>query len=175
MKLIFLLAATSATAITPEQNAFFEAKIRPVLADKCYSCHSAEAEKIKGELLLDSRNGMQKGGENGPAVFPGDLDKSLLITAMRWQDADTGMPPKNKGGKLPVSVIADFEQWVKMGAPDPRESMVTVTKSYDPVAAKSWWAYQPISNPAVPKTKDTTWAKTDIDRFILAKFEENHL
>jgi len=175
MKIILLIAATSASAITPEQSAFFEAKIRPVLAEKCYSCHSAQAEKVKGELLLDTRAGTLSGGENGPAVVPGDLGKSLLISAMRWQDADTGMPPKNKGGKLPDSVIADFEQWVKMGAPDPREGASTVAKAYDPVAAKSWWAYQPMTKPAVPQPKDTGWAKTNIDRFIFAKLEEKNL
>ncbi len=175
MKFILLIAATSASAITPEQSTFFEAKIRPVLAEKCYSCHSAQAEKVKGELLVDTRAGTLRGGENGPAIVPGDLGKSLLITAMRWQDADTGMPPKNKGGKLPESVIADFEQWVKMGAPDPREGASTVAKAYDPVAAKSWWAYQPMTKPAVPQPKDAGWAKTNIDRFILAKLEEKNL
>jgi hypothetical protein len=175
MRLLFLLAATSATAITPEQSAFFEAKIRPVLADKCYSCHSAQSEKVKGELLLETRAGLLSGGEHGPAVVPGDLNKSLLITALRWQDADTGMPPKNKGGKLPDSVVADFEQWVMMGAPDPREGTAVVTKTYDASSAKSWWAYQPLTKPSVPQPKDTNWARTDIDRFILAKLEERNL
>ncbi len=175
MNYLLLLAATSATAITPEQSAFFEAKIRPVLAEKCYSCHSSQADKVKAELLLDTRAGALKGGENGPAIVPSDLNKSLLIAAMRWQDADTGMPPKNKGGKLPESVIADFEQWVKMGAPDPREGSANVAKAYDPVLAKSWWAYQPMTKPVVPQPKDAAWAKTDIDRFILAKLEENNL
>jgi len=175
MRFFLLYAVTSAAAITPEQSAFFEARIRPVLVEKCYSCHSAESEKIKGELLLDSREGMRKGGENGPAVVPGDVAKSLLITAILSTDADTAMPPKNKGGKLPESVIADFKQWIQMGAPDPRESVVKVTKSHDPVAAKSWWAYQPITQPAVPQPKDASWARTNIDRFILTKLEEQKL
>lgn len=175
MKCLLLIAATTASAITPEQSAFFEAKIRPVLADKCYSCHSAQAEKVKGELLLDTRAGTLKGGENGPAVVPGDLNKSLLITALRWHDPDTGMPPKNKGGKLPDSVIADFEQWVSLGAPDPREGASAVVKTYDASAAKSWWAYQPLMKPTIPQPKDANWAKTDIDRFILSKLEEKNL
>ncbi|MFO1482189.1 MAG: PSD1 and planctomycete cytochrome C domain-containing protein [Verrucomicrobiaceae bacterium] len=175
MKLLLLLAAATASAITPEQSAFFEAKIRPVLADKCYSCHSAQAEKVKGELLLDTREGMRRGGENGPAVVPGDLMASLLISAIRWHDPDTGMPPKNKGGKLPDSVIADFEEWVKSGAPDPREGASTAAKTYDTSSAKSWWAYQTITKLAVPQPKDATWARTDIDRFILAKLEEKKL
>ena len=75
----------------------------------------------RAELLLDTREGIRTGGDTGPAVVPGDLEKSLLISAIRWHDPDTGMPPENKGGKLPDSVVADFEAWVRGGAPDPRD------------------------------------------------------
>ncbi|WP_395750072.1 PSD1 and planctomycete cytochrome C domain-containing protein [Prosthecobacter sp.] len=175
MRLLFLCAVTSAAATTPEQSAFFESRIRPVLVEKCYSCHSAQAEKIKGELLLDSREAIRKGGENGPAVVPGDVGKSLLISALRSTDADTAMPPKNKGGRLPESVISDFEQWIQMGAPDPREGAVKITKAYDPVAARAWWSYQPLTQPAVPQPKNAAWPRTSIDRFILARLEEKQL
>src|SRR5262245_22583109 len=84
---------------------FFEAKIRPVLANKCYECHSAKASKLKGDLYLDSRNGLLTGGESGPAIVPGNPDKSLLIKALRHEHEKTKMPPKEK---LPDSVIADF-------------------------------------------------------------------
>ena len=103
--------------ITPAQLAFFEAKIRPVLIENCYTCHSASAEKLKGNLHLDTREGTRKGGDLGPAVVPGDLDESLLIMAVRYQDDDLKMPPKNK---LSDEAIADLERWVAMGAPDPR-------------------------------------------------------
>src|SRR5256885_1668586 len=105
---------------------FFEKKIRPVLVEHCYKCHSASSEKLKGELLLDTKEGMLKGGESGkPAVVPGEADKSLLIVAIRYTDKDEGdhdallmPPPKGKEPKkLPDDVIKDFEKWVKMGAP----------------------------------------------------------
>ena len=110
-----LLSASTllATTAMADDHAFFESKIRPVLADKCYGCHSIESGKSKGGLLLDSRAGIRTGGDTGPAVVPGDLEKSLLIAAIRWHDPDTGMPPENKGGKLPDAIIADFETWVR--------------------------------------------------------------
>ena len=101
---------------TPEQVAFFEKKIRPVLVEKCYSCHAADAEKIKGGLTLDSRDGLRKGGDTGPGLVPGNADRSLLVKALRYKDESMRMPPK---GKLPDDVIADFSAWVTMGAPDP--------------------------------------------------------
>ena len=103
--------------LTKEGIEFFEMHIRPVLVERCYECHSAKAAKIKGKLLLDSQPGIAKGGVSGPALVPGDVEKSLLIQAIRWTDADFAMPPK---GKLSPQQIARFEQWVKMGAPDPR-------------------------------------------------------
>lgn len=105
--------------LQPAQQAFFEARIEPVLAEKCYSCHSATADKVQAGLRLDSREAMLRGGTHGPAVVPGDLIASLLISAVRWHDDDKGMPPENKGGRLPDKTIADFEQWVLMGAPCP--------------------------------------------------------
>lgn len=170
-QIALLLIASAAAA---SEHDFFEAKIRPVLAEKCYGCHSVESGKAKGGLLLDSREGIRTGGDTGPAVVPRDPENSVLIGAIRWHDPDTGMPPKNKGGKLPASVIADFETWVRTGAADPREGGAAA-KKYDGMAAKGWWAYQPISRPKVPTTKNTTWARTDIDRFILAKLEARGL
>ena len=103
---------------TSEQLAFFEKKIRPVLVESCYKCHSAEAEKIKGGLVLDTRDGTRKGGETGAIIQPGAPERSKLIASLKHRNPDTAMPPK---GKLADNVIADFEAWVKMGAPDPRE------------------------------------------------------
>ncbi len=93
--------------------------IKPILKDNCYSCHSA-AQKIKGGLRLDASAALLKGGENGPVIVPGDPDASVLIKAVRYTDADLQMPPKNK--KLPAEKIALLEAWVKMGAPDPRQT-----------------------------------------------------
>lgn len=182
--LLMVLAAASplpAAVETPtaEQIKFFESKVRPVLAEHCYGCHSEKAEKIKGGLVLDTRDGIRKGGENGPAVVPGDLNKSLLIQAIRYDDEHLAMPPKRggKGGKLSDAVIADFEQWVRMGAPDPREGKAPViAKKYDTDSARKWWAFQPARKPAVPQPgAAAAWAWTDIDRFVLAGYEQKKL
>src|SRR5689334_17511210 len=103
---------------------FFEKSVRPVLAEKCYSCHSTQAKKLKGKLLLDSRQGIAKGGESGPAIAGRDPDQSRLIQAIRWTDPDLEMPPKEK---LSDQQIAALEQWVRMGAPDPREASASAT------------------------------------------------
>src|SRR5215510_14768753 len=96
---------------------FFEKKIRPVLVENCYKCHSVESKKRKGELWLDSRAGILEGGKSGPVLVPGDPGKSRLIEAIRYRTPDLQMPPDNP---LPPAVVADFEAWIRMGAPDPR-------------------------------------------------------
>ena len=104
---------TFEVAITPEQEQFFEAKIRPVLVTHCGKCHASTAEKLRGGFRLDSREGLRKGGDSGPAIVPGQPDESLLLRAIRYRDEDLQMPPK---GKLPDAVVADFEAWIRMGA-----------------------------------------------------------
>lgn len=137
--------------VTPNQAAFFEARIRPVLVGKCYACHSAGAEKVGGNLLLDTREGARRGGVNGPAVVPGDLMASLLISALRWHDVERGMPPQNKGGKLPASVIASFEQWVLMGAPDPRATPVNPVVTIPTSNPRQGQPSPPGGAPVVPR------------------------
>jgi hypothetical protein len=175
--LIFALASSSFAGENPtsEQLAFFEKKIRPVLADNCYKCHSERAEKIKGGLVLDTREGIRRGGDNGPAVVPGKLEDSLLIEAVRYQNSDFAMPPKKEGGKLPDTVIKDFEAWVQMGAPDPREAAAKVAKKYDTEEAKKWWSFQAPEKVAAPDVKDPAWPRSEIDRFILAGLEAKGL
>lgn len=104
----------------PEGEAFFESRIRPVLEKHCCECHSDEAGRIKGGLALDSREGILRGGDSGPAVVAGELRSSRLIESIRYESNDLAMPPFQSGGKLPDAVIQDFEQWVRMGAPIPR-------------------------------------------------------
>ncbi len=145
---------------------FFEKRIRPVLADRCYSCHSARAEKLKGDLLLDTRQGLLKGGSEGPAIVPGRPDQSRLIRALRYTDEDLRMPPK---GRLTAEQVADFEAWVKRGAPDPRGETVAAPRS------APHWAFQPPRDPRVPDVKRASWVKTPVDAFILAKLEEKGL
>src|SRR5271155_640732 len=112
------VAAYAADApISPEGREFFENKIRPVLVAECNECHGAA--KHKGGLRLDYRDGWKKGGDSGDAIVPGDAAKSLLIKSIRHEDSDLKMPAKSP--KLEDKVIADFEKWVNMGAPDPRD------------------------------------------------------
>ncbi|OWK43493.1 DUF1549 domain-containing protein [Fimbriiglobus ruber] len=159
---------------TAEQVAFFEKKIRPVLVGKCYSCHSESAEKIKGGLTLDTRAGLRKGGESGPALVPGAPKKSLLIHALRGTDNSAQMPPKEK---LTEDTIADFEKWIAMGAPDPRgkAGAKNANAAIDIEQGRTHWAFQPPKAAAVPAVKNVAWPKTDADRFLLAKLEEKGL
>jgi hypothetical protein len=152
---------------------FFEKKIRPVLVSQCYSCHSTGAKEVQGKLLLDSRVALLAGGETGPAIVVGDPKKSLLIQALRHEGLE--MPPKKK---LPAETIADFERWVSRGAIDPRvasAAAVPVKKEIDWSAARAFWSFQPITKPTPPTVKDTAWPRSDIDRFLLAKLEEQKL
>lgn len=115
----FLIAPRSDLAEDKPDAKFFNDKIGPVLVKNCYKCHSAKAEEVQGNLLLDTREGIRKGGDNGPAIVPGDVAKSFLLRAIKYQEDDYQMPPS---GKLSDEIIADFVKWVEMGAPDPRDS-----------------------------------------------------
>jgi cytochrome c553 len=157
---------------TGEQLAFFEKKIRPALVEHCYKCHAADAEKVRGGLLLDTREGLRKGGDTGPVVVPGSPDRSPLIKAVRYRDEATKMPPK---AKLPDEVIADLEAWVKMGAPDPRDGAKIATKEIDIEKGREFWAFQKPKKPTPPAVKGAAWPKSDIDRFLLAGLEAKGL
>ncbi|WP_146517555.1 PSD1 and planctomycete cytochrome C domain-containing protein [Rubripirellula amarantea] len=161
------------SAISEQELAFFEKRIRPVLVEKCYSCHSADADSLEGDLLVDSRAKIREVGISGAAVVPGDLDNSLLIRAIRFDDDDLQMPPDEK---LSDAEIADFEKWVAIGAPDPRSSVTKHEgKKIDLTEAKKFWSFRPIQSPVLPEIKDAAWPINDIDRFVLAKLEERGL
>jgi hypothetical protein len=151
---------------------FFEAKIRPVLIEHCYSCHSAEAaknKKLRGGLHLDSKAGVHSGGDSGPAVALGKPKESLLVKALRGQDG-LSMPPKKL---LPANVLADFERWIEMGAPDPRDGAEKKAKAkIDIEAGRSHWAFQSFSKPMPPVVKNSAWVRMPIDAFLLAKMEK---
>jgi hypothetical protein len=161
------LLLTRLAAHGAEDFALFESKIRPVLAKHCYECHSIESGKSKGGLMLDTKSATQAGGDNGPAVVPGDPSKSLLLTAIKHSDPDLEMPPKK--AKLPDSVIADFETWIKAGAADPRVSVVKAAERppVDLEAGRKFWSYK---RPEMPKS-----AAAGIDGFIEAKLKEHDL
>ncbi|MEO6437015.1 MAG: DUF1549 domain-containing protein, partial [Tepidisphaeraceae bacterium] len=162
-------------APTSAQLEFFESKIRPVLADQCFKCHSAGAEKLKGGLRLDTREGVFRGGESeAPAIVAGDVETSPLITAVRYQEEALRMPPK---AKLSEAQIADLEAWVKMGAPypDSASSKVVLKQSGMTIeAGRKFWSFIPPREPAVPPLQ-SDWTKGDIDRFILAKLNEKQI
>jgi hypothetical protein len=149
---------------------FFESKIRPVLVKQCYECHSTKASKVRGGLYLDTRSGVTIGGDNGPAIVPGDPAKSLLIKALRHEDLK--MPPKEK---LPTQVLADFEQWVRMGAPDPRTTDAAGWKKLTLDDAKTFWSFKPMQKFPVPPVKNPAWARSEVDRFIQTKLEAKGL
>jgi hypothetical protein len=168
-------------SITPEQRDFFETKIRPVLIEHCYECHSEEKGKNKGELTLDTREGIRAGGDRGPGVVPSKPDESFVINAIR-QTGNLRMPPDSRGGILPDSVIADFEKWVREGAPDPRDaSKIVNAEPSKPEKAVDWdkerqfWAFRKPKAIVPPAVADAKWPKTDVDRFILTKLEEKGL
>ncbi len=161
--------------IPKEQLEFFEAKIRPVLIRECYSCHSAEAAakgKLRGDLLLDSREAIRKGGESGPAVIPGNAAESLLLKALKHEDLE--MPPK---GKLDQLIISNFETWIQTGAADPRTGQSMVAPAVmDVESRRSFWSFQPLSEPKTPKVPDAqNWIRTDVDRFILERLNTHQL
>jgi mono/diheme cytochrome c family protein len=173
---LFILAGVlPACAAQADDFEFFENRIRPVLVDNCYKCHSATGGKVKGGLLLDTKEGLLKGGDTGPAIVPGEPEKSLLIKAVRYMDKDLQMPPKDK--RLADSQIADLVSWVKMGAPDPRVAPEKAAQkpAYDFAAARKQWAFHQPQDPAVPVVKNKRWVKSPIDNFILAKLEEKNL
>lgn len=170
------LFAVPALAFADAGTVFFESKVRPLLVERCLDCHGEK--KQKGALRLDSRAAWQTGGDSGAALVPGKPEESLLMTAVRYTDKDMQMPPKKK---LSEAEIAVLEEWIKVGAPDPREG------SAGPVAAsgkmkgmsleeaKHHWAFQPIRNPAPPTVVDAAWPRQTMDRFILGKLEAEQM
>ena len=139
---------------------FFEKQIRPLLVQHCYECHSGASKKIQGGLRLDASAAWLAGGDTGPAVVPGDLDKSLLVRAMRYADSDLEMPPR---GKLPAEIIQLFEQWVAKGAPAPAESAeaTTARPTIDLAVGRQFWCYRPIVAPPLPQPRPAADAGRD--------------
>jgi len=177
---LFFSVATRMEAAEPIPAAhleFFETRIRPVLVEQCYACHNS-SKTAKGGLALDDRASIVKGGANGPIVVPGKPEKSLLLRVLRHEVEGQAMP-KN-GPKLDKKVIGDFEKWIALGVPDPRDKPPTAEElgratswATTLEARKKWWSFQPVGDPAPPAESD--WAKHPIDRFIAAKLGQNKL
>ncbi len=161
---------------TSDQLTFFENRIRPLLSQHCYECHSVDSKKIGGGLLLDSRAGVRKGGDSEPPIVPGDPDSSLLLVAVRHADSSLKMPPEKK---LTDQEIADLETWVRQGAPDPRteDTVAQATSKYaiDWTKARDFWSFRPLAVADPPTIAATNWSANEIDRFLLARLEERRI
>jgi mono/diheme cytochrome c family protein len=159
-------------APSPQGLDFFEKKIRPVLVANCYQCHSASAKELKGELRLDTKEGLRKGGESGAVIVAGKPNESTLIQSLRHENG-MEMPPQKK---LPDDVIADFVKWVEMGAPDPRAAnATTVGGKYNKIDARKHWSFQPVNRRDHAALKNSSWPRTEIDKYILAGLEAKQL
>jgi hypothetical protein len=167
-------AAQAAPKPTASQTRFFEQQIRPLLVKHCYECHSKDAKKIKGGLVLDTKMGWQAGGDSGEAIIPGNPDKSLLMKVVKYEEDDMEMPPKYK---LKDAEIQALHKWVQMGAPDPRlgKSTAITRREIDVEKARSYWAFTPVKKQPIPKVKDIRWPISDIDYYVLAKLEAKGL
>ena len=172
-----LLAATGNVAAN-EAIKFFEKKIRPVLIEHCYKCHSEEAKqkgKLKGKLRLDLREAIRGRGESGlVAIVPGKTDESNLYRAISYLDPELAMPPKTR---LAKHVVADFKRWIEMGAPDPRDGHVAKAeaKQIDFKEARKFWAFRRPNEPTLPTVQDSAWPREDLDFFILTQLENSQL
>ncbi len=158
---------------SPEAMAWFEAEVRPILVRRCYECHSADADETGGELLLDRREGWRQGGDRGPAVVPGNVEKSLLIQAISYLDPELQMPPE---AKLPPREIAILTRWVEDGAPDPRTELTSARPTADEFDVEqrvaSHWAWREVVRPSIPQVVSQPWVRDPVDAFILARLAE---
>src|SRR5690349_8365219 len=143
---------------TPAQLDYYQQQVLPILTNNCYQCHSHEADKIKANFVLDSREGLLEGGESGPAIVPGAPDKSLLMKAVRHDTEDLQMPPKRK---LADQQIATLSSWIAMGAPyrSTHATLIARTRGKKITETdRKWWAYQPVRRVEVPTFPDQGWS-----------------
>ncbi len=173
---LFFVIAAPARA---DDETFFETRIRPVLAEHCHECHSANAEKVRAGLRLDSRDALLAGGETGPAIVPGDPDASLILRAISYEDPDLQMPPRSR---LPPEVASDFAEWIRRGAPWPGAPASSASPGargqggFDLAARRDeHWAWHPLADPDPPPVRDREWSRDPVDAFILARLEAENL
>lgn len=163
------LPLLSADELSSADLDFFEKKVRPILIERCYECHSTETGKTKGNLAVDSKSALMQGGDNGPGLIAGNPDKSLIIEAVRYKNRDMQMPPKSA---LPAAEIKVLEEWVKRGAPDPRTQVVAQgPRKIDVEKGRQHWAFTAIKNEEAPKNAEPH----PVDAFITAKLAEKNM
>ena len=165
--------AAPGTPFSPVDLQFFETRVRPVLVERCYKCHSHDADKIKGGLMLDTREGMLHGGDTGPAIDPGKPEDSLLIEAISYKDDNLQMPPK--GDRLSEQQVSDLTEWIRRGAPDPRSLVSKGSSSAYGGVGREHWSFLPVKPQQVPSVADAAWCRTPVDNFVLARLESNGL
>ncbi|MBX3425397.1 MAG: PSD1 domain-containing protein [Pirellulales bacterium] len=166
-------AADAPAPLSPEALDAFERRVRPVLVEHCYECHSGEATAVSGELRLDSLAGLARGGSSGATIDPGDADASLLISALRYESLE--MPPQ---GKLPADVVDEIAAWV--GELDTNfftaaDEATGGDRRAEPAASGPLWSLQPPRRVAPPKLRDASRVRTEVDRFVLARLESHRL
>lgn len=169
--LSLLVSSGLGAETSTEEVEFFESKIRPIFITYCYECHSLDGKKSQGGLLLDTREGLLKGGDSGPAVVPGKPEQSLLIRAVRRTDENLKMPPKQK---LSDRQIADLVEWVRKGTPDPRKTGKPL-RGLSLEEGLQFWSFQPVREQPVPPVADSSWPLTPVDNFILSRLEQSGL
>lgn len=167
-----LIALAPGAARGDEDVEFFATRVRPILVERCETCHSAEKGKTSGGLALDTRDGWLKGGDSGPPVTPGKPDESLLIKAVRYDEDGPQMPPEDQGGKLADGLVAVLVDWVARGAPDPRVAQARIG-GMSPDEARGWWSFQKLQPVEPPAVQNTGWPAGDIDRFVLVELEKH--
>ena len=176
------LPTLTRAADDPKAVEFFETKIRPVLVEHCFKCHSEEAEKgnkLRGGLRLDTKAGWQKGGDTGPTIVPGKPADGTLLKSLSYTDTELQMPPK---GKLPDTVVKDFEKWIADGAVDPRGDPASGGRKppvsdtgIDIEKGRQFWSFTAPTEPTVPPLSRDARFPTPIDRFVVAKWAEHGL
>ncbi len=171
---VVLVGWASQSTIADDDDDFFERKIRPVLVEHCYACHSGEGEQIEGGLRLDSRQAMRRGGESGPAIAPERAEDSLLIAALRYETLE--MPPDKK---LSDNIIRDFEQWIAQGAHDPREEITqpheALESEIDYQQGREFWSFRAPVAQDLPTHGFGDWTQRRLDAFVAARLEQQGL
>ncbi len=171
---VIILAFGVPTADADDGLEFFEKKIRPVLVERCYKCHSGETAKPKGGLRLDRRASVFDGGDSGTAVVPRKPDESLLIKSLSWSGVVSEMPPDSK---LPDRVIADFRQWIARGAVFPADSTPVAAKprAVDVELGRGFWSFQPVRTLPTPQVSDPSWSRRKIDSFVREQLDRQQM